>query len=68
MIQAIAGDEWWEDVTVAMLEIMRKKLRTLVKLIEKAKKIVVYTDFKDELGDETPIDLPQPIFNTIFLF
>jgi type I restriction enzyme R subunit len=68
LIQAIAGDEWWEDVTVAMLEIMRKKLRTLVKLIEKAKKIVVYTDFKDELGDETPIDLPQPIFNTIFLF
>ena len=25
----------------------------------KAKKIVVYTDFEDELGDETPIDLPQ---------
>ena len=59
LIQAIVGDEWWEDVTVAMLEVMRKKLRALVKLIEKAKKIVVYTDFKDELGDETPIDLPQ---------
>ncbi len=38
---------------------VRKKLRALVKLIEKAKKIVVYTDFKDELGDETTIDLPQ---------
>ena len=59
LIQAIASDEWWQDVTVAMLEVMRKKLRALVKLIEKAKKIVVYTDFKDELGDETPIDLPQ---------
>jgi type I restriction enzyme R subunit len=47
------------DVTVAMLEIVRKKLRALVKLIEKAKKIVVYTDFEDELGDETTIDLPQ---------
>jgi type I restriction enzyme R subunit len=59
LIQVIAGDEWWEDVTVPMLEIARKKLRALVKLIEKGKKIVVYTDFEDELGDETPIDLPQ---------
>lgn len=42
-----------------MLEIARKKLRALVKLIEKGKKIVVYTAFEDELGDETPIDLPQ---------
>ena len=59
LIQSIASDEWWEDVTVSMLEIARKKLRALVKLIEKSKKIVVYTDFEDELGDETTIDLPQ---------
>jgi len=59
LIQAVAGDDWWVDVTVAMLEVVRKKLRALVKLIEKAKKIVVYTDFEDELGDETTIDLPQ---------
>lgn len=59
LIQSVAGDEWWEDVTVPMLEVVRKKLRALVKLIEKARKIVVYTDFEDELGDETTIDLPQ---------
>lgn len=59
LIQAIVGDEWWEDVTVPMLETARKTLRTLVKLIEKSKKNVVYTDFEDELGEETPIDLPQ---------
>jgi type I restriction enzyme R subunit len=59
LIQAITSDEWWEDVTVSMLETARKKLRALVKLIEKSKKIVVYTDFEDELGDETPIVLPQ---------
>ncbi|MFA5924929.1 MAG: helicase-related protein [Methylococcaceae bacterium] len=59
LIQAIAGDEWWEDVTVPMLETARKTLRTLVKLIEKSKKNIVYTDFEDELGEETPIDLPQ---------
>ncbi|MFZ2170398.1 MAG: type I restriction-modification enzyme R subunit C-terminal domain-containing protein, partial [Methylococcaceae bacterium] len=59
LIQAITGDEWWQDVTLAMLEIARKNLRALVKLIEKEKKKVVYTDFEDELGDETPVDLPH---------
>lgn len=59
LIQSVAGDEWWEDVTVPMLESARKKLRALVKLIEKSNKKVVYTDFEDELGDETPIELPE---------
>ncbi len=59
LIQAIAGDEWWDDVTLGMLENARKRLRALVKLIEKSKKLVVYTDFEDELGTETTIDLPE---------
>lgn len=58
LIQSVAGDEWWEDVTIAMLEAARKKLRALVKLIDKSKKNVVYTDFKDELGESTTITLP----------
>jgi type I restriction enzyme R subunit len=59
LIQAIAGDEWWEDVTVAMLETARKRLRALVKLIEKSKRKIVYTDFIDEIGTETHIDLAE---------
>lgn len=59
LIQAIAGDEWWADVTLGMLENARKRLRLLVKLIEKSKKKVVYTDFVDELGTETTFDLPE---------
>ena len=59
LIQAIAGDEWWSDVTLGMLENARKRLRGLVKLIEKSKKKVVYTDFIDELGTETAFDLPD---------
>ncbi|SFC33833.1 type I restriction enzyme, R subunit [Polaromonas sp. OV174] len=58
LIQSIAGDEWWEGVTVAMLEAARKKLRALVKLIEKGKRVVVYTDFEDELGEGATIELP----------
>ena len=59
LIQAVAGDEWWSDVTLGMLENARKRLRTLVKLIEKSKKRVVYTDFEDELGAEATIALPE---------
>lgn len=59
LIQQVAGDEWWEDVTVPMLETARKRLRLLVKLIEKSKKKVVYTNFEDEIGDGTAIELPE---------
>ena len=57
LIQAITEDEWWNDVTLGMLENARKRLRLLVNLIEKSKKKVVYTDFVDELGTETSFDL-----------
>jgi type I restriction enzyme, R subunit len=43
---------------VAILEAARKKLRALVKLIEKGKKSIVFTDFEDELGEGAPIELP----------
>jgi type I restriction enzyme R subunit len=59
LIQAVASDEWWEDVTVPMLEMVRKRLRALVKLIPKGQKKVVYTDFEDAIGELTNIDLPQ---------
>jgi type I restriction enzyme R subunit len=52
-------DEWWQDVTLIMLEEVRKKLRALVKLIEKSKKKVVYTNFEDELGEATVVELPD---------
>ena len=48
LIRSIAGEQWWQDVTVLMLENARKRLRALVKLIEKAKKKVMYTDFEDD--------------------
>jgi type I restriction enzyme R subunit len=58
LIQAVAGEEWWQDVTVPMLEMARKRLRALIKLIEKAKRKPVYTDFEDVLGDEERVNLP----------
>ncbi len=59
LILEIQSDEWWQDVTLPMLENVRKKLRTLVALIEKKDRRIVYTDFEDEMGPETEVDLQQ---------
>ncbi|MEO7271145.1 MAG: DEAD/DEAH box helicase family protein [Vicinamibacterales bacterium] len=58
LILDVQTDEFWQDVTLPMLERVRRRLRGLVKLIEKAERKPVYTDFEDDLGPENPIDLP----------
>ena len=58
LIEAVAGSEWWQDVTLPMLEQARRKLRGLIKLIEKTGRKVVYTDFADLLGESAEVDLP----------
>ena len=57
LIQDVQTDEWWQDVTVPMLEIMRRRLRGLVHLIDKRQRRTVYTDFEDLLGSETDVTL-----------
>ncbi|MRX42669.1 DEAD/DEAH box helicase family protein [Agromyces kandeliae] len=47
LIDAIAGEEWWQDVTLPLLELARMRLRELVKLIEVTPRSPVYTDFDD---------------------
>jgi type I restriction enzyme R subunit len=58
LIQDVQTDEWWQDVTVPMLEAMRRRLRDLVQLIDKRQRKPVYTDFEDLMGGESEIDLP----------
>jgi type I restriction enzyme, R subunit len=58
LIQEIQSDEWWQDVTALMLEIARKRLRALVKLIDKQMRTRIYTDFEDQMGVESAVDLP----------
>ena len=57
LIQDVQNDEWWQDVTVAMLEVMRRRLRSLVQFIDKHQRQPVYTDFEDLMGGEIDIDL-----------
>ena len=57
LIEDIQTDEWWEHVSVQMLENVRRRLRRLIKLIEKASRKPIYTDFADEIGAETSVEL-----------
>jgi type I restriction enzyme R subunit len=57
LIEAVAGEEWWQDVTLPMLEQARRKLRALIKLIEMKKRKIVYTDFEDEIGESVEVQL-----------
>jgi type I restriction enzyme R subunit len=58
LILDILTDVWWQDVTTAMLETVRRRLRSLVQLIDKQQRKIVYTDFVDEMGPETAFALP----------
>lgn len=58
LILELQGTEWWEGVTPAMLETVRRRLRALVKLIEKSRRKPVYSDFEDEIGPGSSIVLP----------
>lgn len=57
ILDAAAGDEWWQDVTLPMLEVLRQRVRALVSLIEKTKRNPVYTDFQDTLDAITDVEL-----------
>ena len=58
LIQDVQRDEWWQDVTVPMLEVLRRRLRGLVQFIDKRQRKPVYTDFEDLIGSETDVTLP----------
>ena len=59
LLQEMQTDAFWANVTVVQLEGVRQKLRSLVKLIDRVKRKIVYTQFADELGAESMLP-PAP--------
>ncbi|MGN6607785.1 MAG: DEAD/DEAH box helicase family protein [Jatrophihabitans sp.] len=57
LLDALAGEEWWVDVTVPLLELTRRRIRSLVALVPKGKRKIVYTDFADTLGTAETVEL-----------
>ncbi|MEK5759875.1 DEAD/DEAH box helicase family protein [Acinetobacter variabilis] len=58
LIQEMQTEAYWEGITVLMLESMRKRIRGLVKLIEKSTSTIVYSMLDDEIGEATEVDIP----------
>ena len=58
LLESVAGDEWWVDVTLPMLEEVRCKLRGLMRFVEKTSRNPIYTDFEDTLSESIDIVLP----------
>jgi type I restriction enzyme, R subunit len=50
LILDLQQDEYWADITLPMLEDVRKRLRDLVGFMDKKQRKLIYTDFEDELG------------------
>jgi len=55
LIQEVQTNEFWQDVTLTMLEKVRRQLRSLVRFIDKDEKSIVYTNFEDEIGVGTEV-------------
>lgn len=56
LLLELQTDLWWQDVTLPMLENVRRRMRELIKFIEKQNQEIVYTDFEDNLVSEDAKD------------
>ncbi len=57
LLESVAGEEWWVDTPLSLLELARIRLRGLFGFLERTMKNRVYTDFEDELDEATSVTL-----------
>ncbi|AFZ46129.1 Type I site-specific deoxyribonuclease [Cyanobacterium stanieri PCC 7202] len=60
LIEQVQTEQWWQDITVNLVEEMRVNLRELMIFIEKDKEKIIYTNFEDELGELETVTVPTP--------
>jgi len=59
LLEEIAGDDWWVDVTLPMLELVRLRVRDLAVFVTvEGRRNPVYSDFEDEIGEVDDVHLP----------
>ena len=59
LIEEIQSDEYWEGVTLPMLEVVRRNLRDLIKHIDRPQGNIVTTNFEDQIGEGSEVTLPN---------
>ena len=57
LIEEIQTDYWWEGIKVPILELVRLRLRDLVQHIQKSRRVALYSNFDDEIGEGVDQDL-----------
>jgi type I restriction enzyme R subunit len=57
LIQDVQTETFWKDITLPMIESVRRKLRGLVKFIERTASVPVYTLLTDQIGESTEVVL-----------
>ena len=57
LIQQVQSEEFWENITIQILENVRKKLRDLVQFVDKRQREPVYSVLQDEIGEEEIVEL-----------
>lgn len=57
LILDVQTSDWWTGATPDMVEELRRRLRSLMSLIEPEKQVVVNTNLADIMGDKREIDL-----------
>ncbi|QTH59878.1 DEAD/DEAH box helicase family protein [Corynebacterium hindlerae] len=57
LMENIVDDDWWDGVTIDDLELVRRKLRSLVHYADRGERKVVVVDVTDELGDLVEVPL-----------
>lgn len=62
LLQDLQTDEYWQDISLPMLEQLRRRMRELIKFIERRPSNPVYSMLSDEIGEATVVNLND--FNT----
>lgn len=57
LILEIQTNEFWKDITPTILDMIRKRLRALIKLVDVKKRTHVFTNFEDEIGEHEEVAL-----------
>ncbi len=57
LIQEVQTEAFWKDITLPMIENVRRRLRGLVKFIERRAVGPIYTVLTDEIGESSEIQL-----------
>lgn len=57
LLQELQTETFWQDVTLPILENVRRRIRELVKFVDKTSSTTVYTALDDEIGEGSEVTL-----------